>query len=80
MENTTIRIASGCYRKSLLELEIDGKRHKLEPKVAELLEVFLSSRNETLSREELINALWPSRVVTDDALNRCISILRARYQ
>ncbi len=49
---------------------------RLEPQVAKLLDYFLSHQNRLTSRDELIAAVWDERIVSDDAVNRCISILR----
>lgn len=49
---------------------------RLEPQVAKLLAYFLVHQNKLISREELISAVWEDRTVSDDAINRCVSILR----
>jgi TolB-like protein/DNA-binding winged helix-turn-helix (wHTH) protein len=51
---------------------------RLEPQVARLLHYFLSHQNTLVSRDQLIAAVWDDRIVSDDAINRCISILRQR--
>lgn len=55
----------------------DGKiTTRLEPQVAKLLEYFLVHQETLISRDELISAVWQDRIVSDDAINRCVSILR----
>ena len=49
---------------------------RLEPQVAKLLDYFLSHQGILISRDELITAVWDDRMVSDDAINRCVSILR----
>jgi TolB-like protein/DNA-binding winged helix-turn-helix (wHTH) protein len=49
---------------------------RLEPQVAKLLDYFLRHQNTLISRDELMAAVWENRIVSDDAINRCISILR----
>jgi len=49
---------------------------RLEPQVAKLLAFFLVHQNTLISRDELISAVWQDRTVSDDAINRCVSILR----
>jgi len=49
---------------------------RLEPKVAKLLAFFLVNQGRVISRDELIVEVWENRIVSDDAINRCISILR----
>lgn len=51
---------------------------RLEPQVARLLDYFLSHQDKLLSRRELMAAVWDDRIVSDDAINRCISILRQK--
>jgi len=55
----------------------DGQTNtRLEPQVAKLLDYFLSHQDKLTSRDELIDAVWENRIVSDDAVNRCVSILR----
>ena len=49
---------------------------RLEPRVAHLLEYFLAHQDTLISRDELMAAVWDDRIVSDHAVNRCISILR----
>lgn len=52
-------------------------REVLEPLVMQVLVALAAARGDTLSRDDLIAACWGGRAVTDDALNRVISRLRA---
>lgn len=58
------------------EIEAPGATLKLEPKVMQVLLVLARIPGRTVSREELIAAAWPGRIVTDDAVQRCIAALR----
>ena len=49
---------------------------RLEPQVGKLLAYFLTHQNVLSSRDDLIARVWGGRIVSDDAINRCISILR----
>jgi len=49
---------------------------RLAPQVARLLDYFLTHQRTLISRDELMAAVWDNRVVSDHAVNRCISILR----
>lgn len=49
---------------------------RLEPQVAKLLRYFLGHQGVLTSRDELMAAVWDGRIVSDDAINRCVSILR----
>lgn len=59
------------------ELRVDGRGVALETKPYELLRVFLRHPGETLSKEELIEAVWPGRVVTEGVLAKCVTKLRS---
>ena len=56
---------------------LDGAPIALRPKTEQLLRQFLARPGERLGREELMAALWPAAVVTDDSLVQCVSELRA---
>jgi Tol biopolymer transport system component/DNA-binding winged helix-turn-helix (wHTH) protein len=53
----------------------DVERH-VEPKVMRVLLTLAQRQNHVFSKEELISAVWPDTFVSDDALTRCVSILR----
>ncbi len=55
----------------------DGeKTTRLEPRVSRLLAYFLSHQDRLITRDELMAAVWENRIVSDDAINRSVSILR----
>jgi len=60
------------------DLEDGSTTCRLEPQVARLLDYFLTHQGILISRDTLIGAVWDGRVVSDDAVNRCISILRQK--
>ena len=49
---------------------------RLEPKVMEVLLQLVERPGETLSKDQLIDAVWPDSFVGEAALSRCISELR----
>ncbi|HET7708809.1 MAG TPA: winged helix-turn-helix domain-containing protein [Sphingomicrobium sp.] len=53
------------------------RRITLDPKIMEVLVVLAAADGAILSRDDLITACWGGRAVTDDAINRVISRLRA---
>ena len=59
------------------ELVRGTRRVTLDPKVMEVLVVLARADGAILSRDDLIAACWGGRAVTDDAINRVISRLRA---
>ena len=54
----------------------DGAVILLRPKAELLLRAFLNAPGRLLAREALIDAVWPSTVVTDDSLVQCVGELR----
>ncbi|HEY2395558.1 MAG TPA: tetratricopeptide repeat protein [Rudaea sp.] len=59
------------------ELRIDGHAVALEAKPYALLRLLLQRAGETLSKDELIDAVWPGRVVTEGVLAKCVTKLRS---
>jgi len=53
-----------------------GDQVHLEPRVMDVLIALAAASGEVLARRDLEDAVWPGRVVTDDALTRCIYQLR----
>ena len=58
------------------EVQMNGERRELEPRVAQVLVALASARPGVVSRDRLIEQCWDGRIVGDDALNRCIVALR----
>lgn len=65
-----------CFSTDTGDLRDGDRTTRLEPQVAKLLEYFLTHQNVVISRDELIESVWGNRIVSDDAINRCVSILR----
>lgn len=53
-----------------------GETRHLEPKVMQVLLQLASYPGQVLSKERLIELVWPDTFVSEDALTRCISVLR----
>jgi DNA-binding winged helix-turn-helix (wHTH) protein len=58
------------------ELRRAGEPLKLEPKVFEVLAYLIRHRDRFVSRDELIEKLWPGQVVSEAALTRCVAEAR----
>jgi class 3 adenylate cyclase/predicted ATPase len=54
------------------ELRRTGTRIKLRPKVFDLLAYLILHRNRVISRQELLDHLWPNQFVGEATLNSCI--------
>ena len=60
----------------LYHLRRAGKLMKLEPKVFDVLTYLLHHRDRVVSKDELLDKLWPGQVVSETALTRCIAAAR----
>ena len=59
------------------ELTREGQVVPLRPKVYRLLSYLAAHAGRTVPKRELLGAVWPDVVVTDDSLSQCIGELRA---
>ena len=63
-----------------LEIEVAGQPVKLERKPLEVLLYLLHHAGEVVTKDDLAEALWPGRILTETVLTRCISLLRTALQ
>jgi len=63
-------------RPSLREVEANGARESLEPRVMQVLVALARANGAVVSRDELIRQCWGGRIVGEDAINRCVSKIR----
>lgn len=71
------------YRFSSFELDVDearlrrdGEAIEVQPKVLDALRLFVESNGRLLSREELLERLWPGVIVAEESLTQVVSKLR----
>jgi DNA-binding winged helix-turn-helix (wHTH) protein/TolB-like protein len=69
----------GPFTLDLLRCELlrDGHAVALRPKAFDLLACLTSRPGEVLTKDQLIAAVWPGLVVTDDSLTQCVHELRS---
>ena len=60
-----------CY-----ELRQHGVLVRLEPRVFDLLVYLIQHRDRTVTKEELLERLWPRQFTTDDSLTNCVAQAR----
>src|SRR3974377_700225 len=65
----TLDITRGCLLKA-------GREIKLRPKVYETLTYFVENPGRLISKQELMQVVWPDAFVTDDSLVQCAVELR----
>lgn len=63
-------------RPSSREIERDGERELIEPRVMQVLVALVEADGAVVSRDDLAQRCWNGRAVSEDAINRCISRLR----
>ena len=63
-------------RPSTRELAVGVRREVLEPRVMQVLVALARRRGEVVSRSDLTTACWGGRAVSEDAINRSISLVR----
>lgn len=61
---------------STLELLRDGDPISVEPQVFELLAYLIENRDRVLSKDDLIEAVWKGRIVSDAAISSRIKLVR----
>ena len=74
-----LRIGSWIVARSLNSISAGGRTVRLEPKIIEVLLCLAQHPRETLSKEQLFQAVWPNVIVTADVLKRCIAELRRAF-
>jgi len=65
----TVDLARGCLMR-------EGKELKLRPKSFKALTYLVENTGRLISKEELIDAIWPDVAVTDDSLVQCLIEIR----
>ncbi|MEM7099806.1 MAG: winged helix-turn-helix domain-containing protein [Pseudomonadota bacterium] len=71
------RLGAAIVRPALSELEMDGECVRLEPKVMALLIHLIEHAESVVTRQFLMDEVWPDVVVTDESLTRGISEIRS---
>lgn len=68
-EGRTLDVTRGCLLRERGEVE-------LRPKSFAVLRYLVENADRLISKEELINAVWPDVTVTDDSLTQCVREIR----
>jgi adenylate cyclase len=63
-------MARGCLRTA------DDREIELRPKTFEVLRYLLQSGGRLVTKEEMMKAVWPGVIVTDESLAQCVSEVR----
>ena len=76
MPGNRSRIGQWLVEPALDVLRRGAETVRLEPKAMELLVALASRPGQVVSREELLSAVWPGVVVSDEALSQVVTKLR----
>lgn len=60
----------------LYELRQDGRPYKVEPQVFDLLHFLLRHSDRMVSRDEIVEAIWGGRAVTEATISTCLKSAR----
>jgi TolB-like protein/DNA-binding winged helix-turn-helix (wHTH) protein/cytochrome c-type biogenesis protein CcmH/NrfG len=75
----TLQIGEWTFHASAYRLEHDQQQIKLEPRVAQLLACLAENAGMPVSRQTLMDRVWPGMVVGDEALTNAINKLRKAF-
>jgi len=70
------RFAGACFDGPSLQLTVAGLPVELERRPLELLALLLEHPGEIVTKGEILDALWPGRVVSEASLTNCMARLR----
>ncbi len=70
-------LGSLSVRPSTTRVIASGREQRVEPRVMQVLIVLVRNLGATVTRDQLIDACWEGRIVSDDAVSRVISQVRA---
>jgi DNA-binding winged helix-turn-helix (wHTH) protein len=74
------RFAAFELDQSQRTLRLEGREIPLQPRVFDLLWYLVEHRDRVVSKEELLDTLWPGIVVTESSLQRAVSLARSALQ
>jgi DNA-binding winged helix-turn-helix (wHTH) protein len=73
---TTFRFGPCELDEARRALSAHGREIRLQPRVFDLLCYLVRHRERVVSKDELLDALWPGTIVVDNALQRVVSLAR----
>jgi DNA-binding winged helix-turn-helix (wHTH) protein/TolB-like protein/predicted Zn-dependent protease len=75
----TLKVGHGLFDPLRGELVLDGRTVKLRPRTAVLLSYLVQHPGRSLGKDELMRAVWPDVVVTEDSLVQCVKEIRHAF-
>src|SRR5262245_37416806 len=74
------RLGDWLVRPSLATIERGAEAMHVTPRSMAVLIYLADARGEVVSRNELLDAVWPGMAVTPDALSQCVVELRKAFR
>jgi non-specific serine/threonine protein kinase len=65
-----------CFDEATMQLTIDNQPVDLERRPLDLLALLLAHAGEVVTKEEILDTIWPAREVTEASLTKCVARLR----
>lgn len=76
IQSKAFRIGKWLVQPSLNKISEENESFKVEPKVVRVLEYLAKNEGRLVTKEELFKYVWEGTVVTDNSLNRIVSMIR----
>jgi DNA-binding winged helix-turn-helix (wHTH) protein len=73
---TTFRFGPCELDEARRSLSVHGRELKLQPRAFDVLCYLVRHRDRVVSKDELLEQLWPGTIVVDNALQRVVSLVR----
>jgi non-specific serine/threonine protein kinase len=70
------RFGEACLDEASLQLTVAGRAVELERRPLQLLALLLAHAGEIVTKDEILEALWPGREVSEASLTTCMTRLR----
>lgn len=71
------RFGGTVFDEQALTLSVGGAEVELERRPLELLSLLLEHAGEVVTKDEILDALWPDREVSEASLTKCVARLRS---
>lgn len=71
-----LKVGSGQFDAVGGELSLDGRTTRLRPRTAALLRYLVTHPGRVVGKDELLQAIWPKVVVTEDSIVQCVKEIR----
>lgn len=75
----TLKVGDGLFDPIRGELLLGGRTVKLRPRTAHLLSYLAQHPGRAVGKDELMRAVWPDAVVTEDSLVQCVKEIRQAF-